>query len=144
MVKKGFFKPQHPEKYKGNPTTIVWRSMWECKVMARLDLSSAVEWWSSEETIIPYRNPAKGRIARYFPDILVKYKNGTTELIEIKPYKETIPPRMPKDGRSNRRFKRECITWAINNKKWEAAREYCTHRGWNFKLLTEQEAPWLR
>jgi hypothetical protein len=29
--------------------------------------------------------------------------------------------------------------WIINNAKWEAAKQYCLDRGWEFKILTEQE-----
>ena len=141
---KGFFKPQNPQKYKGDPTKIIYRSWWEFKVMSKLDLSEDVEWWQSEELPIPYRNPAKGRISRYFVDFVVKYKNGNTELIEVKPYKETIPPRQKTDKRSDRRWKKEAITYGINQAKWMAARELCKQRNWRFTLLTEKEAPWLR
>jgi hypothetical protein len=29
--------------------------------------------------------------------------------------------------------------WAINQAKWEACREYCKDRGWEFKIFTEKE-----
>ena len=33
----------------------------------------------------------------------------------------------------------EVVTYAINQAKWEAAREYCKDRGWEFMLITEKE-----
>ena len=49
MIKKGRYKPINPNKYKGNPTKIIYRSGWEKKVMEKLDLSPKVEQWASEE-----------------------------------------------------------------------------------------------
>ena len=68
MIKKGKYKSVNPNKYKGNPTKIVYRSGWEKKVMEKLDLSPQVEQWASEEVIIPYRSPLDRKIHRYFPD----------------------------------------------------------------------------
>lgn len=139
---KGIFRPKNPQKYKGNLTNICYRSKWEFKLMSRLDLSNDVEWWSSEEVFLSYRNPAKGRIARYFPDIVCKYKNNPfVQMIEIKPYKETVQP-IP--SKNLRRWKKEAITYGVNKAKWIAAEEYCKQRGWQFHILTEMEAPWLK
>ena len=30
-------------------------------------------------------------------------------------------------------------TWAINQAKWKAAREYCKDRGYEFKIMTEYD-----
>lgn len=136
---KGIFKPRHPEKYKGNHTNIVFRSSWELNWFMRLDHNPDVEWWSSEETVVIYNNPAKpiGNHSRYFPDTVVKYKDGRTVMYEIKPEAQT---KMPINrGGKGKRFIRECINFGINEAKWQAARHYCAHRGWEFKLLTETE-----
>ena len=29
--------------------------------------------------------------------------------------------------------------WVVNQAKWEACREYCKDRGWEFKVFTERE-----
>ena len=76
MAYKGRFRPKHPEKYKGDPTKIIYRSLWEFKVFKWLDLHNDVIWWQSEEVIVPYRSPIDGRIHRYFPDVIVHKKDG--------------------------------------------------------------------
>ena len=68
---KGYFKPQNPQKYKGDPTNIVYRSGWELKLMLYLDKHEEVISWASEEVIIPYRSPIDNRIHRYYPDCIV-------------------------------------------------------------------------
>ena len=75
---KGKYSPKNPKKYRGDPTNIVYRSLWERKVMVYLDDNDAILEWGSEELVIPYRSPVDGRIHRYFPDftVLAKTKDG--------------------------------------------------------------------
>lgn len=141
MTNKGFFKPKNPQKYKGNPTEIVYRSSWECRVMSFLDNNPSVVQWSSEEIVIPYLSPIDRKVHRYFPDfyIKVKDKNGKIkEMIwEIKPKKQSSQPK--KQSRITQRYINEVVTWGINEAKWKAAQEYCLDRGWQFKVLTEED-----
>ncbi len=37
MAYKGKFKPKHIKKYKGDPTQIIYRSLWEKKFMEYCD-----------------------------------------------------------------------------------------------------------
>lgn len=138
---KGYFKPKHPEKYKGDPTNIVYRSSWELKLMFYLDEHKDVIQWSSEEFFIPYRSPIDGRIHRYFPDFYVKKKNkdGKIEIaiIEVKPSGQTVPPKV--QSNRTRKYLNEVYTWGINNAKWAAAREFCSDRDWSFHIFTEKE-----
>lgn len=139
---KGFFKPLNPEKYRGNPTNIVYRSRWELVYMARLDKDPDVIWWQSEETVIPYRSPVDKKIHRYFPDFVVKRKTekgSKTQVIEIKPKFQTVPPTTAEGKKKSKKLINEAITWGINNAKWESAREYCKDRGYEFVILTEKE-----
>ncbi len=138
MLKQGFFSPRNPDKYKGNAKQIVYRSGWEARFMAYLDRDSNVILWSSEEIIVPYRDPFDiKKIRRYFVDFYVEYKDGTKLLIEIKPYKQTIPPAKTK-GKNGRMLK-ETMTYLVNKSKWEAAHAFCEKRGWEFKILTEKD-----
>ena len=141
MTNKGSFKPKNPQKYKGNPTQIIYRSSWECRVMSFLDNNPSVVQWSSEEIIIPYLSPIDRKIHRYFPDfyIKVKDKNGNIkEMIwEIKPKKQSTQPK--KQSRITQKYINEVVTWGINEAKWKAAQEYCLDRGWQFKVLTEED-----
>lgn len=142
MVNQGFFKPRNPKKYKGDPTNIVYRSGWELKLMLYLDSRQEVISWGSEEIIIPYRSPIDNKIHRYFPDFIVtkinKEGRKETEIIEVKPHRQTIPPKKVK-GKSQKSFLNEVYTWGINEAKWKAANEYCKDRGWTFHIFTEKE-----
>lgn len=137
---KGKYKPVFPNKYKGDPTNIVYRSSWERKFMYYCDMNQNILEWSSEEFFIPYKGP-DGRLHRYFPDFLIKVKEstGTTKkyLIEIKPKKQTQPP--PKPKRQTKKYIAEVYEYVKNQSKWEAATEWCLDRGYEFKIFTETE-----
>lgn len=137
----GKFFPKNPQKYRGDPTNIWYRSLWERKAMVWFDLNSSVLEWSSEEFCIPYISPLDNRYHRYFPDFLIKVrrKDGTTNtiLIEVKPEKQTKPPEKKK--RATKRLINEIATWGVNEAKFKAAREFCADRKWDFKILTEIE-----
>ena len=138
---KGIFKPKNPQKYRGDPTNIIYRSSWELKLMMYLDEHREVIGWSSEEIIIPYRSPIDGKIHRYFPDFKVTKinKDGIKEtaLIEVKPLAQTKPPE--RQNKITKRYLTEVKTWGINEAKWNAALEYCKDRGWSFHIFTEKE-----
>ena len=138
---QGFFRPKFPEKYKGDPTQIVYRSSWELSVMIKLDGNPEVIQWSSEELVIPYRCKTDGKIHRYFTDFWVKMKfadQSTKEyIIEVKPKAQTLPPKKP--AKINKRYLNEVMTYAKNDSKWEAAKDFCKRRGMEFQILTEVE-----
>ena len=138
---KGRYSPKNPEKYKGNPTGIIYRSLWERKLMVYLDENKSIIQWSSEEIAIPYISPLDNRYHRYFPDFYIKAidKNGNIveQLLEVKPMKETTEPKKKK--RITKQYITEVTTWGKNQAKWAAATEYCLDRGWQFKLITEKE-----
>lgn len=141
MSYKGYFKPRNPSKYMGDPTTIIYRSSWELKLMRYLDSHSDVIKWASEEFSIPYVSPIDGKVHRYFPDFLVKKRNPNrvieTLVIEVKPKIQTTAPTVQK--KANKRYIREVYTWGVNSAKWEAAKRYCDHREWKFVIMTEKE-----
>jgi hypothetical protein len=145
MSYKGKFKPKNIKKYRGDPTKITYRSLWELRFMRYCDNTAGILMWASEEVIIPYRSPIDGKVHRYFPDfwIRVKTADGTIEetLIEVKPKAQTRPPTggPPKDGRKRRRYISEVKTWGVNEAKWRAAQSFCDTKGWKFKILTEDD-----
>ncbi len=138
---KSKYKPSFPKKYKGNPNNIICRSSWERKFCRYCDLNESVLQWGSEEFFIPYISPLDNRFHKYFPDFIMKVKesNGTvkTYVIEVKPKKQTAPPKKPK--RQTKSYIHECKTYAVNQAKWKAAVEYCEDRRIEFKIITEQE-----
>ena len=141
MSYKGKYKPSYPQKYKGDSSNIIYRSLWERKFCVYCDLNENVLEWQSEEKCVPYRSPIDNRIHRYFPDFLIKVKepNGSIKkyMIEIKPKKQTVPP--PKPKRQTKGYISEVYEYAKNQSKWEAAREWCADRGYEFKVLTEDD-----
>lgn len=140
MAFQGFFRPNFPNKYKGNPKNIVYRSQWEFKYMRELDNDPNVLAWSSEELAIPYISPKDNRVHRYFPDMIVKRKTPKgviTEMIEIKPKAQTRPPKRGK--KTTNKYLVEVLTYGINISKWKSAEKYCEERGWVFRILTEKE-----
>lgn len=137
MAYKGKFSPRNPQKYNGDPTNIVYRSSWECKVMDTFDKRPDILSWSSEEMAIPYVSPVDGRRHRYFPDFIVKVrtKDGTikTMMVEVKPEKQSKPP--TKKSRVTKQYIQEVVTWGVNQAKWKAAIEYCKDRKWTFVVM---------
>lgn len=138
---KGKYTPKNIHKYKGNPTNIIYRSSWELKFMKYCDERPNVLEWGSEEIVIPYRSPLDNRIHRYFVDFYVKIvdSNGVISkyLIEIKPSKQTVPPKKPQ--RQTKSYLYEVTEYVKNQAKWKAAKEFCDDRMWKFKILTESE-----
>ena len=141
MSYKGKYQPSYPKKYKGDPTNIIYRSLWERKFMVYCDLNENILEWGSEEIALPYRSPLDNRIHRYFPDFYIKVQENTGKikryLIEVKPLKQTTKPKKPK--RQTKGYIREAFEYARNQAKWKAAREYCADRMWEFKVITEKE-----
>jgi hypothetical protein len=139
MSYSGKFTPKNPQKYKGDPTNIIYRSSWEVKVMKYLDDHPDVIWWGSEELVIPYWSPVDNKKHRYFPDFVAKIrqKNGVikTFVIEVKPEAQTKPPTQK---RKTKRYIQEAATYVINQSKWKAATEFCKDHGWEFQVITEK------
>jgi len=147
MSYKGKFRPKNPNKYKGNPSNIIYRSLLERRFMVYLDNNPSILKWQSEEIIIPYVSPADNRVHRYFPDFYIKYKNSDgkiiEELIEVKPFNQCSPPnpkkKLTKTGRTSKRYLKEVQTYIVNDAKWNQAMKYCKDRNWKWRILTEKD-----
>ncbi len=140
MAYRGFFKPQNPTKYIGNPITIMYRSLWERKFMKFCDSAEKVIRWGSEEVVVSYMNPLDRKQHRYYVDFIVEME--TTEgvktlLIEIKPKKQCVEPKRKK--KVTRGYISEVQTWITNTAKWSAASKLSKNQGWEFKILTEDD-----
>ena len=141
MTYKGKYIPKNPQKYKGNPSQIIYRSLWERKFMVYCDKKDKVIEWGSEEVIVPYRSPWDGKIHRYFPDFYIKIKQSSGGvkkfIIEVKPeYQCKQPNKTPK--KRTRKWYKEVQTYGINQAKWKSAIDWCANRGMEFKILTEK------
>lgn len=142
------YKPVNKEKYIGKEGYCVCRSSWETIFCRWADHNPSIIQWVSEPLGIPYidktQKDYKGmpKRRRYFPDFLCKIRNSKgdvdTWLIEIKPHKETLPPRQGK-RKSKKTQVYEAKTYAVNQAKWKSAENYCKKRKWMFKILTEKQ-----
>lgn len=135
MAYSGRYTPKNVKKYTGNPTTIKYRSLWERQVFRWLDSNPKVLLWNSEEVIIPYRCKTDNRVHRYFMDLYVKFDDGKSYLIEIKPKKQTKPPKEP--TRKSKKYIKEVMAYVKNQSKWEAAESYANQRSMKFQIWTE-------
>ena len=95
-----------------------FRSSWEFKLMLHLDANPEVEFWSYEKTVIEYvSNVRTKKVRKYYPDFLVRYKDGRTELIEVKPKRK--------------------LEQAVVKKKMAAALLWCAEHGMTYRIVTE-------
>jgi len=123
---RGFYKPINEDKYKKPLNTYMnkqefpeYRSSWEKKFMKWCDLNSEIEYWTAEPFAIEYISPKDNKKHRYFPDFLIKFKDGKKRLIEIKPQSQWNDP--------------------INVAKWESARKFCKFHNLEFVVLGQKE-----
>ena len=144
MAKRGYtqgkFRPRNPKKYNGDHTKIVFRSSWELQLFIKLDTSTNVLAWSSEEVVIPYFYECDQKWHRYFMDVWVRINPVKGEiferLIEVKPNAKRFPPKVQK--RKTKRYLTEVAEYIKNQNKWKAASKYCRERGMTFHILTEK------
>ena len=140
MAYSGRYLPTNPKKYRGNPSRIIYRSLWERKLMVYCDRNEKVLEWGSEEVIIPYLSPWDNKIHRYFPDFYMKVKQNSGGvkkfIIEVKPKYQCKPPaKNPK--RKTKKWYNDVKKYVINEAKWKSANDFCQDNGMEFKILTE-------
>jgi len=133
---KGKYRVRNREKYVGDVDNVVYRSSWERAAIKWLDNNPNVQHFAVEEVVVPYICETDRRVHRYFLDLWFKTTDGKTYIIEIKPKKETVPPKKPKRG-SRRRHLSESLTYVKNQSKWKAATEFAKDKGWHFEIWTE-------
>lgn len=98
---------------------IKYKSSWELTACEYLDISDDVVSYEYETIVIPYiTSPRSNRIRKYFPDLIIRYSNGTTKMIEIKP---------------ERKLNHKYVI-----KKAEAARAWCSKHGMKYEFWTER------
>jgi hypothetical protein len=109
-------------------------SSWELRAFQFLDVNPHVKKWASEEIVIPYFNPLKAKVCKYYPDLYMEYvdKDGNYQkyLVEIKPEKEKTLTK------KSTLYDKAMIVQ--NQAKWEAAEQFCEQHGLEFMVLTEK------
>jgi hypothetical protein len=128
----GKYTIKNQEKYIGKRTP-TYRSSWEFTFCSFCDNNPAVINWASEAIQIPYYNPVSGKNTIYVPDFVVVYMDKNqrkhTELVEIKPSKETTM--------ESARSYRDKLSVAINLAKWAAADSWARANNMRFRVVTE-------
>ncbi len=95
-----------------------------------------IEWWNSEETVVPYICKTDNSPHRYFVDFTIKFKGGATLLVEVKPKSSCKPPKVSK-SRPKEKLMEEVLVWAKNTSKWEAANAFAQKNGMVFQVWNE-------
>jgi hypothetical protein len=74
-------------------------------------------------------------------DLWMRYKSKGGEIkeciCEIKPDSQSKPPVKGKKKAST--FDQEMMVWLTNSAKWQAAMAWAKERGWDFKIITENQ-----
>lgn len=133
----GKYVVKNRERYRGNPDDVTYRSKWEQLCFKWLEDRNDIEWWNSEDFVVPYFYEVDRKTHKYHVDLVIKWKNGKTTLVEIKPKKQTVAPRV-KNPKSKRSLN-ETFAYIKNVNKWEAANKIAKDNGWEFVLWTEDE-----
>jgi len=122
--KRGFYRPINEDKYKMPMNDYMnsgpipeYRSSWELKLMKWCDMNPDIEYWTCEPFAIQYVSPKDNKVHRYFPDFLVKFKDGKKVLIEVKPESQHEDP--------------------VNLAKWEAAKKFCRMHDLIWRVMGE-------
>lgn len=135
---QGYFPMNEAKKYTG-PGPIIYRSSWERKFCLYCERNSQIDTWSSESIVIKYFNPLSQKYHNYFPDFVVKTREGKIILVEVKPKSQLKKPNPPKRKtiKSQESYKWAYETWLVNQCKKDAAENFCKSNGWIYQLVTE-------
>ena len=136
MSYNGRYTIKNPDKYAGDAKKVIYRSLWERNAFRWCENNPKVKLWNSEEVVVPYVSTVDKKLHRYYVDLLIQMEDKKTYLVEIKPKKETQPPK--KRSRKTKKYINEQLTYIKNNDKWEAANKFAEHNGWKFQVWTEE------
>lgn len=155
-AKTGKFVPKNPGKVLEESCELVYKSSLERIIFLWCDNNANVVKWAYEPKThkIPYKRLSEAgfysgtgstEMGVYHPDIYVHHMNkaGKIEkwLIEIKPYSQSIVPKMPKTFKSEKVKKTwmdKQYTFLKNKAKWETSERYCKSRNMKFMVMTEK------
>ena len=138
---KGKFVLTQRQKYRGDPNKIEFRSSWEYAFMHWCDTNPRCLKWNSEEIRIPYLCTINNKHRHYVMDFWVLLDDNIEYLVEIKPAKQTKPPKKPSKKTRNaiQNYLYAESTWVNNMDKWRAAVDYAKQRKYKFVIMTEHK-----
>lgn len=136
-----FIKPidEHMQSYKDG--CVNYKSRLELKSIKYADFNKHIVSWSLEPFNIKYIKPTDGKVHRYFIDLFLEFSTGDKFLVEIKPKSETVPPKKPSKNtqKAALNYQLALQTYAINQAKWKAAKEFAALNKMKFIILTDEE-----
>jgi len=142
--KQGYYQPQNPSKYTGNPGCIKFRSSWEYAFCTFLDSNSKIIHWNCEVPITYFdlRNKAHKYYIDYYYELCVDNnpQNFKRILAEIKPSSELSPPEKPlnESGKKLESYEYAIRTYTKNLLKFSAAVDYAKNNEMEFVIITEK------
>lgn len=133
-AKRGYYFPLHPEKYVAENKTIIYKSSLEQRFMLYLDKNPMIKAWAYEPTSIKYLDVTTNKVRRYYIDFMVVVKGNPDKVFycEVKSKKETQKPKNSKNIKDN-------LLYLKNLSKWKAATVHCQSKGYEFKIITEDQ-----
>lgn len=96
-----------------------YRSSWEKIILEYLDQDQSVAKFDFESIRIKYKLSYENYHRTYIPDLLIKYNNGETKLIEVKPS--------------------AFVNTQKNQAKFQAAQKFCELTGFTFEIWSEDK-----
>jgi hypothetical protein len=136
-----FVKPidEHMKSFKDG--SVNYKSRLELKAIKYADFNKHIVKWSLEPFHIKYIKPTDGKYHRYYVDLFLEFSSGDKFIVEIKSKGETVLPKPPnrKTQKSILNYQRALQTYAINEAKWKAAKEFAKINQMQFIILTEDE-----
>lgn len=136
--KSGVYRPKNFRKF--GETSCVYRSSYELDFLKWCDNNKKVLQIHYEKVVIPYKCKTDEKIHKYYVDCKIKYLESSgpkTYLIEIKPFKQTLPPK-PSKRKKRQTIITEQYNWLKNTSKWTSAKQYCKSKGWRWCIMTER------
>lgn len=134
MAYSGKYILTNPSKYLGDPNKIVYRSLWEKATFKFMERCTNIKKWSSEVPIL-YICATDNKQHKYYVDLYIEFDDGKRIMVEIKPWKQTVEPKIPK--KKTARYINEQLAYIKNMSKWYYAREFCKERDMEFQVWTE-------
>lgn len=135
---KGKYIPINKNKYIGDISKITIRSSWERGVCIWADKNPDIQYWSSESVKVNYKCSTDGEMHQYIIDFTLKYTDGTILLVEVKPFQQTIKPKITK-GKRKSTILTEQLAFMKNVSKWTAADEFAKKNNCKFVIWTENK-----
>ena len=136
--KSGKYIPNNEEKFGEN--AYIYRTSYELQLFKWCDSNPNILKVGYEKIVIPYICKTDNRLHKYYLDffIIMKEKDkNVVYLIEVKPYRQTIPP-VPSNRKKKTTILTENLNWLKNTSKWTSAKQYCQSKGYRWCILTEK------